>query len=182
MLQIMVEGGETYDEERNLFLYENPFELRLEHSLVSISKWEMNWEIPYLKTMEEKNITNQQFIDYVRCMSIGQNIPDDVYDRITYSQFVEISNYTKRKMTASWIAKGVSTPSRETVTSELIYYWMFSFGIPKECERWHLNRLLMLIDIFAVKNKSNSKMSKADIYKQNAALNAARKAKYRTKG
>ncbi len=182
MLQITVEGGETYDEEKNLFSYGSPFELRLEHSLVSISKWEMKWELPYLKTVEKKKITDAQFKDYIRCMTMNQNVPEDVYDRLSFEQYKKISEYTKRKMSASWINKGVTRHSSETVTSELIYYWMFSFNIPKECEKWHLNRLLMLIDIFAVKNQPNNKMSKADIYKQNAALNAARKAKYHTKG
>lgn len=182
MLQITVPGEELWNEETCLFSYGSPFELRLEHSLVSISKWEMKWEIPYLKTVEEKTITDAQFKDYIRCMTMNQNVSDDVYDRITIDQYVEISEYTKRKMTASWINRGVSKRSGETVTSELVYYWMFSFNIPKECEKWHLNRLLMLIDIFAVKNKPNNKMSQADIYKQNAALNAARRAKYHTRG
>lgn len=182
MLQITVPGTETWDEEKNLFSYSKPFVLRLEHSLVSISKWEMRWEVPYLKTLERKEMTERQFIDYVKCMTMNQNVPEDVYENLTYANAEAIKEYIDRKMTAAWIAKGVARPSQETVTSDLIYYWMFSFGVPKECEKWHLNRLMMLLDIFAVKNSNNNKMSKADIYKQNRAINEARKAKYHTRG
>lgn len=183
MLQLSVKGGERYDEEQNLFIYDNPFELRLEHSLVSISKWEMKWELPFLKCVKDKALTNPQMIDYVRCMTMNQNVPDNVYFRITLQDFETIWEYIDRKMTAAWISStGGHGRTSEVVTSDLIYYWMFSYGIPKDCEKWHLNRLLMLIDIFAIKNSSGKKMSRNEIYQQNRALNEARKAKYKTKG
>ena len=184
MLQITVQGGESYDEEANLFNYGKPYELRLEHSLVSISKWEMKWEAPFLKSVENKSMTDEQLIDYIKCMTMNQNVPDDVYTRLTMQQISDIWAYTKKKQSAAWIVRNGKGNARsgEVVTSDLIYYWMFHYGIDKECEKWHLNRLLMLIDIFAIKSSPGKKMSKNEILQQNRALNQARKAKYNTRG
>ena len=170
---------ELYDELSGTFLSRPAVTLQLEHSLLSISKWESKWKIPFL-TKEEK--TPEQFVDYVRCMTINQKVDPLLYSRLTRDDFLAIQQYIDDPMTATTFQSyKKEKPSREVVTSELIYYWMNAAQIPMDAEKWHLNRLMTLIRIHSVK-QDKSKMPKSDIYKQNKALNAARRAKHGSRG
>lgn len=182
MLQIVVPGVELYDEERNLFIpAQKDQTLQLEHSLVSLSKWESKWHKAFLSKREK---TSEEVLDYIRCMTITRNVDPTVYDRLTSENILQINNYIEDPMTATYFAEDKTKPkaSREVITSELIYYWMIVQGIPIECEKWHLSRLLTLILVCNVKNTPPKKMSRKSILSQNAALNAARRKQYNTKG
>ena len=180
MLQITIPSTELWDEEKQEFKNTKEYVLQLEHSLVSISKWESKWNKVFL-SKEEK--TYEETIDYIKCMTITQNIPDEVYRYITKSNVDKIDKYISAPMTATWFTK--ETPNKinkETVTSELIYYWMIALNIPFECQKWHLNRLLTLIRVCNIKNTPPKKMSKRSLAQRNAAINAARKKQFNTTG
>ena len=179
MLKITVPAMEYYDEVNNEFIEFKEQVLQLEHSLVSISKWEAKWHIPFL---DGKDKTFEQLIDYVRCMTITQNVNEEVYSRLTESNIKDINDYIENPMTATTFSDNRQTPNREIITSEVIYYWMVSFNIPFECQKWHLNRLLTLIKVCNVKNNPPKKMSRNEILQRNKALNEARKKKLNTKG
>lgn len=157
--------------------------LKLEHSLVSLAKWEAKHCKPFLsKTIK---LTEEETLDYIRCMTLTQNVPSDIYNRLSEAQVKQISDYINSPMTATWFSKESEKKgkgSSETVTSELIYYWMFSLQIDIKCEKWPLNRLITLIKIFNAKNEPPKKMSKRSIMSQNAALNAARRKQLNSKG
>lgn len=179
MLQITIPAREWFDESKQEFLYTKEQTLQLEHSLVSLSKWEARWEKPFLG---KENKTREETIDYIRCMTITKNVDPNVYYAMTEKNLNDITSYISAKRTATWFSNDKRSYSRETVTSELIYYWMIALGIPFECQRWHLNRLLTLIQICNIKNAPSKKMGTNKILAQNKALNNARKAKYNTKG
>ena len=179
MLELEVKGAEFYNEATNEFIYLAPITLRLEHSLVSISKWESKWKVPFLS---ENEMTTEQAIDYVKCMTINQNVDPNVYSALKPEDFKKIEEYIAEEKTATTFRKNNNPPSRQVVTSELIYFWMTSYNIPIECQKWHLSRLLTLIRIASIKNQPEQKMSKSSILRQNAALNAARRAKMHSKG
>lgn len=171
---------ERWDDDKEEFVYDKPIVLQLEHSLVSLSKWEAKWHKPYLSPEPH---TREETLDYIRCMTITQNVPKDTYQKLTTKHFKEVNDYINDSMTATWFSKQQKqSTSSEQVTSELIYYWMVSFGIPFECQKWHLNRLLTLIRVCSLKNQKPEKMSKEAILRQNDAINRARRQKYRTKG
>lgn len=180
MLQITIPSRELWDEKTNEFITTKEYVLQLEHSLVSISKWESKWNKVFL-SKEEKSY--EETIDYIKCMTITQNIPDDAYRGITKSNVDKIDAYISAPMTATWFTKDKPAGgSREQITSELIYYWMIALNIPFECQKWHLNRLLTLIRVCNVKNTPPKKMSKRSLMQRNAALNAARRKQYNTTG
>lgn len=178
MLQIEIPEREYYDEAHNQFITVKGCSLKLEHSLVSISKWEMKWRKPFL-SRERK--TKDEFLDYIRCMTISQNIDPNVYYAISPEDQELIAQYITDKPTATWFNNRHDSPNRDIITSELIYYMMVAYQIPFECQKWHLERLLTLIRICEIKN-SPKKMNKRDILAQNRALNAARRQKMGTKG
>ena len=180
MLYITVPSCEMYDESIEEFVYAKEQTLQLEHSLVSLSKWESKWCKPFLSKQDK---TMEETIDYVRCMTVNQVSDPTVYSRLTLDNLNSINEYIGSPMTATTFSntpKGGS--SGEQVTSELIYYWMIALNIPFECQKWHLNRLLTLIRVCEVKNQPPKKMSKREIMSRNAALNAARRKKLGTKG
>lgn len=180
MLQITIPSIELWDDEKQEFVTTKEYVLQLEHSLVSISKWESKWNKVFL-AKEEK--TYEETIDYIKCMTITQNIPDEAYQYITKSVVDKIDKYITAPMTATWFSKDKPTGgNREKVTSELIYYWMIALNIPFECQKWHLNRLLTLIRVCNIKNTPPKKMSKRSLMQRNAALNAARRKQYNTTG
>jgi hypothetical protein len=179
MLEITIPGGEFYDEETETFLEADGHTLRLEHSLVSLSKWEEKWEKPFLTNLSK---TVEESLDYVRCMSLD-DIPEGVLQNIDDSIMKQIFDYMERPMTATTIGdRHKGRGSREVVTAELIYYWMVALGIDFQCQYWHLNRLLTLVTVCNIKNQPGKKLSKAAVAKRNRNLNAARKAKYNTRG
>ena len=180
MLQITIPSTELFDEEKQEFRTTKEYILQLEHSLVSISKWESKWNKVFL-SKEDK--TYAETIDYIKCMTITQNIPDEAYQYITKDNVDKIEKYISAPMTATWFSKDKPTGgSREQPTSELIYYWMIALNIPFECQKWHLNRLLTLIRVCNIKNTPPKKMSKSALMKRNAALNAARRKQHNTTG
>lgn len=181
MLQITIPETELFDEARQEFIYVNkPVTLTLEHSLVSISKWEAKWKKPYISD-EEKS--TEEVIDYVRCMTITQNVDPDIYYALSMDDFQKIKEYIDDPHTATTITEREKTRKNgEGVTSELIYYWMCAYQIPFEAQKWHFNRLMTLIRIAGIKNNSEQKMSKDAAYKQQRELNAMRRAKHKTKG
>ena len=148
--------------------------LKLEHSLVSISKWESKWKKPFL-TADEK--TPAEFIDYIRCMTINQDVPDEVYGLLGHDNVKKIEEYIMDPATATTVTDRRKGSGRHTEipTSELIYYWMVSNGIPFECEKWRLNRLITLIKVCNAKGNPQQ-MSKQEILAMNAALNKSRRA------
>ena len=180
MLQITIPAVEQWDEVKEEFIQSKEQTLQLEHSLVSLSKWESKWCKPFL-TKQSK--TNEETLDYIKCMTLTQNVKPEVYNRLTDENIIQIRKYIDSPMTATTIYEDKNgSPNREIVTSELIYYWMLAFNIPFECQKWHLNRLLTLIRVCNVKNQSPKKMSKKAIMSRNAELNAARKKQMNTNG
>lgn len=176
MLKITIPETELWDKNKREFLYVKETTLQLEHSLVALSKWESKWCKPFLTNNEK---TREELIDYIRCMTITQNVKPEVYLAITSENIDEISAYIKAPMTATWFSEDkTSKPSRETLTSELIYYWMLTLNIPVEFQKWHLNRLMTLIKICNRKNQPKKKMSREEM----AALNRARRKQLNSKG
>lgn len=180
MLQITVPATEYYDEVKQEFISKKEQTLQLEHSLVSLSKWEAKWQKAFLGRQEK---TEEETADYIRCMTINKNVDPSVYDRLSAENIAQINDYISSPMTATFFSDDKNgKPSREIITSELIYYWMIALNIPFECQKWHLNRLLTLVKVCNVKNAPPKKMSKRELMKRNAALNAARRKQLNTKG
>jgi hypothetical protein len=172
MLQLKVATAEAYDEVEGQFTDAEHYVLELEHSLLSLSKWEQQHEVPFLST-EKK--TNEQVVDYIRMMFSGEVFPEDILPHLTKAHYENINAYINAKMTATTFREQRNPPHREIVTSELIYYWMISLGIPFECETWHLNRLLTLIKVCNYKNQPKKKMTSAEAMSQQRDLNEQRR-------
>lgn len=180
MLQITIPAVELWDERKQEFVTTKEQTLQLEHSLVSISKWESKWCKPFLSKQEK---TFEETLDYIKCMTITQNVKPEVYNYLTNKNIEEINNYIDAPMTATYFSdEKNSKTSREQVTAELIYYWMIALNIPFECQKWHLNRLLTLIKVCNIKNQPPKKRSRKEIMSRNAALNAARRKRLNTRG
>ena len=179
MLQITIPGIELWDESREIFTQTKEQTLQLEHSLVSLSKWESKWGKAFLSKQEK---TYEETIDYIKCMTITQNVDPNVYNHLSKSIIDKITEYIEAPMTATYFSKEQSSGnSREQVTSELIYYWMIALNIPFECQKWHLNRLLTLIRVCNIKNQPPINMSKRAIISRNTALTAARRKQLNTR-
>lgn len=171
---------EGWDEEKQEFVEPRCETLQLEHSLVSLSKWESKWKKPFYSKREA---TSEELMDYVRCMTLTKDVDPDVYDHLTKENIEDVRKYIEDSMTATtFLDKGSGQNNRETITSELIYYWMIASNIPFECQEWHLNRLITLIRVCNIKNTPPKKRSKRDIMSRNAALNAARRKQLNTNG
>lgn len=183
MLQVIIPGKDFWDEtagDSGEFRTSKTETLQLEHSLVSLSRWESKWCKPFL-TKDEKTL--EETIDYIRCMTVTQNVNPTTYLTIPVDVFAQVKDYIDSKQTATWFAEDKTiSPNREVITSELIYYWMIAQNIPIECQKWHLNRLLTLIRVCSVKNAPNKKQSRREMLAQRKALNASRRARGSTKG
>lgn len=180
MLEIYVPDTEYYDEARSEFVSVKGQALKLEHSLVSLSKWEARHHKPFL-TNDEKS--EEEVLDYVQCMTITQNVNPLIYRALTRELLTKIQDYIGDPMTATWFSNKENRRfNREIITAEIIYYWMVTLQIPFECEKWHLNRLLTLVRVCNEKNAPEKKMSKSALAAQNRALNAARRQRMRSKG
>lgn len=179
MLRITIPGQEFWDEGKEEFVNTKGTTLQLEHSLVSLSKWESKWHKPFLGKGDK---TAEETVDYIRCMTLTQNVDPSVYDFITNEIIERVSSYIDDSMTATWFSKEEKKQAgREVVTAEIIYYWMIALNIPFECQKWHLNRLLTLIQVCNVKNAPPEKLSQKEIAKRNAAINAARRKAHKSK-
>ncbi len=180
MLQITVPAVDLWDETKEEFITTKEQVLQLEHSLVSVSKWEAKWCKTFLSKKEK---TYEETIDYIKCMTITQNVNPIVYKCLRNENIEQINKYISAPMTATWFSDdNAGAQNREQVTSELIYYWMIALNIPFECQKWHLNRLLTLIRVCNIKNKPPKKMNRSEIMSRNAALNAARRRQFNSRG
>lgn len=180
MLQITIPAIESWDEQKEEFITTAKEQtLQLEHSLVSISKWESKWQKPFLSKTEK---TYEEIMDYIKCMTITQNVNPKTYERLSVSNINAINDYIDAPMTATVFNDKSRSTSREIITSELIYYWMISYNIPMECQKWHINRLLTLIRVCTIKNTPPKKMSSREIANRYASLNASRRKKLNSRG
>lgn len=182
MLELIIPKREWYDEVKEEFIYTQQYKLRLIHSLVSISKWEAKWEKAFLSKHKK---TLEETLDYIRCMTVTQNIPDSAYGNLTANNVEDINEYIDARMSATVINnhddnKGAGV--NQVVTSEVIYHWMIALDIPFECQKWHLNRLLTLISVRNIKTQEPKKMSRSEILRRNKELNEERLEKLNTKG
>ena len=180
MLTIVLAGEEYFDEEKEEFCTVGDVPLSMEHSLVSLSKWESKFEKPFLTNKEK---TEEETIAYIEFMILDENYPADWLERIKPEQFGEIRAYIESKMSGTWFSNtSGGSGGGETITSELIYYWMSACNIDMECENWHLNRLFNLIRIHSLKNEKPKKMGRAEQIAQQRALNEQRRAQMGTSG
>lgn len=183
MFTVTVPKTEFYNDADETFIIMPEFTLELEHSLFSLSKWESKWEIPFLNSTEK---TTEQTLSYIEMMTTTPNVPSDVYERLSQQNLNDINQYITAKMTATWFSDGgePQRKSSETITAEIIYYWMVSLSIPPEYEHWHLNRLITLVKVINQKNAPEKKSTKSpqSLAAQRRAMNADRKKKYNTTG
>lgn len=180
MLTITVPGIEMFNDSTEEFTSHGDVVLELEHSLVSLSKWESEFEKPFLDA-EDK--TPEEVLAYIKAMSLTSNVSMSVLNKLSSDNIEEINAYIEARMSATWFSEMPGAPkTREVITSELIYYWMTLFSIPFECENWHLNRLFTLIRICGIKQAKPKKMSRSEIAVRNRELNAQRRARLGTKG
>lgn len=180
MMTLSIGDQETFDETTQTFNTIKGQTIELEHSLVSISKWESKWKKPFLT---DKQKSPAEFMDYIKCMTINQDVPEEVYSLLGYENLKKIEEYILDPATATTVSDRRKTRGgkSETPTSELIYYWMVSNGIPFECEKWRLNRLITLIKVCNAKGNPQQ-MSKAEIFAMNSALNNSRRAASGSRG
>lgn len=180
MLTITVLGQEHYDESKAEFFTTEDVVLRMEHSLVSLSKWEAIHKKPFI-TKEEK--TSDQVFSYIKCMVL-HDLDEEVLSRFSTENLEQVSDYLNDSQTATWFYEppGSQAPNKETITSELIYYWMIAFNIPFSAETWNLSRLFTLIKVCNAKNGKPKKMSADEIHARNRRLNEQRKAELGTTG
>lgn len=179
MLHIVVPERELFDDETQAFITMPAQEFDMEHSLLSLSKWESKHHKPFLN---EKNLTPEELIDYFKCMTITKNVDDAVYQTLPDGIIKQIDDYIHDPMTATWFNDANTPPSRQILTSEVIYFWMVDIGIPFECQKWHLNRLITLIRVYSANKGPKKKMSTAEIMDRNRRLNEERKAQAKTAG
>ena len=178
-IKILIPQTELYDEENNMFYDIKEQHLTLEHSLVSLQKWEQKWKVPFLDPRVEKTV--EMMRDYIRCMTVTQNVDPDAYMAIPPDEWKRINEYISDPMTATTI-RSTGKKSREIVTAEIIYYWMIKCNIPPEYRKWHLNSLLMLIEVCGVKESPEKKMSQKELADYHRRVNAANRAKFHSKG
>jgi len=178
----MVPGVEAFDEAQEKFVTVGDFPLELEHSLVSLSKWESEFEKPFLDEKQEKS--SDEILGYIKAMTLTPNVPEDVWSKLSTENVDAIRKYMDAKMTATTVYELQEAPKtkKEIVTSEVIYYWMVVFNIPFECQHWHINRLFTLIRVCSAKAEKPKKMSPAEIARRNRELNAQRRKKLGTRG
>lgn len=178
-------GDEYFDESKMEFFYTNNVTIEMEHSLFTISKWEMKYKKPFIEKKEAKTKTEEEVKDYVKMMIINmdeKDITDDIVNTLFTKHSHKINEFINDNMTATTFRNEKKGHSSEIITSELIYYWMILNEIPVEFEHWHLSRLLTLIRICNIKNSPPKKRSARDIMSENNRINAARRAKYGSKG
>lgn len=180
MLKIIVPAREYFDQSTSEFITMPEVKIDMEHSLVSLSKWESEFEKPFLSKDDK---TQEETSGYLRAMALTPDVPSGVFRRIPPEAIMQINNYIGAKMSATWFTETPGAPkSREIITAEIIYYWMTALNIPFECETWNLNRLFTLIKVTNQKNSPAKKMGKGEQLAQQRRLNAERMAANRTTG
>jgi hypothetical protein len=172
--------AEGYDEVKEEFIPTSSYTLELEHSLVSLSKWESYWEKPFLSTTEK---TSEEILWYIEAMCITPNVPPEVYRLMSKANYDSVNNYINAKMTATWFKEEPTrSKSRDIITAEVIYHWMVALNIPFECQHWHLNRLITLVRVCNQKNEPQKKMSRQEMAAKRRELNAQRRQQLGTRG
>lgn len=179
MLTIQVPLKEGFDSASQKFVVSEFFELELEHSLVSLSKWESEFEKPFLSSEDKKPL---EVLRYVQLMTLTPEVPEDIWEHISDDNVKEINDYIGAKMTATWFTEPKSGPNREVITAELIYYWLVALQIPFEVQTWHLNRLLTLVKVCNHKNQPPKKRSRQEIAEEHRRINEQRKRDLGTTG
>lgn len=181
MLAITIPEEELWDETNEKFVVLPSVDFELEHSLISLSKWEQKYEKPFLSHNEQ---TDEEALYYLMCMIITPDFSLENLSRLTPENLTQINEYINSKMTATWFSDTKAGPkSREVITNELIYFWMSEFGIPYQpCETWHLNRLFTLIKVSSAKRNPPKKMSKAEAAARQREINEQRRAALGTRG
>lgn len=181
MLKLTIPGIESYDENRGEFVTVDDTVIELEHSLVSLSKWEEEFEKPFLDKTQR---TSEEILAYIMCMVLTPDVPPEVFGRLTQKNIDDVMQYIQAPRTGTTVHTRDDPKKRpETLTSELMYYYMFSLQIDKECETWHLNRLFTLVRVFSAKNADDKpKKSTVDDLARRRALNEQRKAKLNSRG
>lgn len=180
MLRIFVKGKELFDETSQEFINVNDTVLELEHSLISVSKWESKWHKPFISS---KNKTEEETFDYVRCMTMNKGVSPYVYLILSDENIKDIEDYINDSQTALYMNDDKKGGSQKVITNEIIYSWMIQFGIPVQFEKWHLNRLLTLIKVMDRRTSPPGKrMTKREIMQRNSEINKARRKKLNSKG
>lgn len=180
MLTIVVPGVEMFDEKSQEFVTRGDVTLELEHSLVSLSKWESIYEKAFLGQDEK---STKEVLTYIKVMTLTPNVPQEIFLKLSEGNITAINDYIDAKMTATWFNEAPGAPkTRDVITAELIYYWLITFQIPFECERWHLNRLFTLIRVCNIKQSKPKKMSRSEIASRNREINAQRRTQLGSKG
>lgn len=182
MLKIRIPKREQFNEKTSQFFYypERDIDLQLEHSLLSVSRWESKWHKPFLNNRDK--LSDEELIDYIRCMCTSSVDDTKIFNYLTNENVKQISDYIGDSMTATTFRDDGNKRNSEIITSEIIYYWMVSYQIPFECQKWHLNRLITLIRVCSEKNAPKKNMNPKDIIARNRALNKARRAQLNSKG
>lgn len=171
MLVITIPAVDYYDDKAKRFVSAEAFTIKLEHSLASISKWESITLKPFLTDTPK---TPEELLTYIQAMS-EEEIPPEILKNLSQENVEAINGLINDKKTATWFRESSNrSKSSEIVTSELIYYYMSSYGIPYEAQYWHFNRLLTLIRVFNEKNAPQKKMGRRELADQRRQLNAAR--------
>lgn len=180
MYHVEVPDREFFDEGLSRFVKIEGGSFDIEHSLAAVAEWESKWKVPFLSGAKR---TIEESLDYIRCMTLTPGVNPAIYKKLDNKTLGEINKYIEDKHTATKIKRtGPKGSNGGLITSEVIYYWMTTFNIPWECERWNLNRLLTLIEVCSEKSKPQKKMKNRDVLAQNRALNNARRAQYGTRG
>lgn len=171
-------GPESFNEATKMYVPAKTFKLKLEHSLFSLSKWESFFEKPFLS---KTPMTEEEVLWYIKAMAVGKEVPDEIFEKLSEENLMEINAYMNAKMTATWFSED-SKESREVITSEVIYYWMTTAGIPWEAQHWHISRLFVLIRVFGAKNAPPKKTSRQEQAQRQRELNAKRRSELGTTG
>ena len=178
MLKLDLVGEELFNEDTWEYISVEPVTVRLEHSLLAISRWESKYHKPFMSTPEK---TLDELAYYVRCMTLTDDLLDDeIAMRIVSSQDTlrQVKIYLDDPATATVVkADPGAKKSSKFVTSELIYYWMAAHRIPFTTDRWNINRLLKLIEVCNAESQPSKKMSYEDKMRNHKSINAARRAK-----
>lgn len=184
MFEVIVPEREFFDEARSEFIKTEGGRFQIEHSLLSISKWEAKWEKPFFGSsrIDVGKMTPEEYIDYVRMMTVTKNVNPILYDKLSRQNYQEINQYMNRRMTATTIRRDASPGGWSIITAEIIYWQMIQFGIPFECQKWHINRLMTLIEVCAKKGGKQETVPYAEMVAQRRALNAQRLAASRSRG
>lgn len=180
MLQITIPAVELFDETHNEFITTEEQTLQLEHSLVALSKWESKWHKAFLTSKEK---TNEETIDYIRCMTLTPDVAPETFAYLSQENLEQIDRYIQSPMTATVFTDNKkSKGGKDVITAEVVYHWMIALNIPPEYDKWHLNRLLTLIRVCEIKNTPPKKMGKRETMSRNAALNAANRKRFNSRG